>query len=440
LAFSCQRIYRNNSAAASGIFGNNWHFPFDRDFLSIPDSNGDGLIELRHRSADGRLFTYASRSNAQPATYQSPAGFYDTLKTTTWNARSVLVQRNKFGTECFYEFHLPGNPFVLDPGNLPAGATGYLVRMRDRNLNELVINRHPANDPVRPSRIREIIDDLGRTNVFTYSTVPGRQDLVASIGQFQGFPTRDWLFEYDANGSLVQVSTPVTTWSQAGAPVTTRKVQRYAYTPSSSGYNLTELEDGNGHSSLQVAYDGNDDVISMTYGSGADSGTAVYSYRRDNVLSFNQATQVDRNGNVLLISHENTSSPPFWNIRSAAVYTRGLHGTLPFPEPQFYESRFVHDHDTEIIEAPNENVQRWIRDEKGNIVQFIFKAASSAELEPPPAGQGADYKREEDIVWDFAYETNFNQLIRVTSPRGNSAEFVGSQSNIVGQLMRTAGF
>lgn len=423
------RIYRNNDQAASGMFGNNWHFIYDSEFQVVADMNGDGTVEFIHRSADGRLFTYESQyGSSNPRDHKSPPGFYDTLKTVTVSGKKFLVRRTKRGMEYFYEFHRQGNAVVEDPDNLPIGSVGYLMQIRDRNGNTISIDRHAADDLIRPSRIREIVDDLDRTTVFTYSTSQSQEDLVTKVEQFRRTQVRSWLYSYDTNRSLIAVSTPESVWLDEGTMrANTRKVRRYTYAGTGGRFNLIGIEDGRGNESMKIHYDGNNDVAQIDYGSEPDAGTALYSYKR--VAGVNQATQIDRNGNVLEVQHESTNTPPFWNIHSTRSFTRGLHPTLPFPEPEFYMTFFVHDSDSEVIESPNTNVQRWIRDDNGNVIQHIFKAATRAEL----LQNGPDYKREEDIVWTFAYEPEFNQLIRITEPRGNNTEFVGTANTVVAQ-------
>ncbi|MCO5164784.1 MAG: Ig-like domain-containing protein [Planctomycetes bacterium] len=84
------RTYRNNDDAASGIFGNNWHFTYDRGFEVIADVNGDGRRDLRFRTADGRLFTYLSGATTQAKDYTSPPGFFETQKTVTMSGQKHL--------------------------------------------------------------------------------------------------------------------------------------------------------------------------------------------------------------------------------------------------------------------------------------------------------------------------------------------------------------
>lgn len=422
------RVHRNNDNAASGTFGNNWHFSYDRSFTSVTDETSDGIRELRHRSADGRLFTYKSVTNALAKNYTSPPGFYDTLKVETVGGNKLLVQRTKHGVEFFYEFHLGTSTTVVDPDALTLGSVGYLVRIRDANRNVVVLNRAAADHASRPNRIESIVDDLDRTTTFTYSATAGQLDLCAQIQQFTGAPaTRNWLYTYDGSRSLIRVETPPTDFSDEGTPVTaTRKDRQYTYTTSGGVYSLTSIEDGRDNVSFRVFYDGNRDVTQVDYGSGAqDVGTAIYSFRR--LTGVSEATQIDRNGNVLMLEHENVIAAPFWTIKSERVYTKGLHPNTPLGEPTSYLTKFTHDTDTQIVEHENKSLTRWIRDAKGNVLQFIRKAATSTEL----TANGANYKREEDIVVDCAYEAGFNRIKRMTEPRGNNVDFVGTTSTIV---------
>ena len=133
----------------------------------------------------------------------------------------------------------PGSPLLVDPTAPPVGAVGVLVRVRDRNGNQVRIGRIPADDPKRPRAISELEDDLSRTTTFTYSNLPGQEDLVEKIEQFQGAGTkRDWRFEYDSQRSLIKVSSPPSDWlDEAGVLRVHKSKQPVA--------NLLALEDGN---------------------------------------------------------------------------------------------------------------------------------------------------------------------------------------------------
>src|SRR5690606_18972424 len=146
-----------------------------------------------------------------------------------------------------------------NPNALPVGAKGYLVKIRDRNANEVVINRHAANHSTRPMAISSIVDDLDRTTTFTYSATSGQEHLVVEIAQFQGAVTRSWQYQYDGNDSLIEVRTPSTTYlDEAGSPTVGRKKREYTYMASGGTYNLSSVEDGRGNVSLRAFYDAED--------------------------------------------------------------------------------------------------------------------------------------------------------------------------------------
>lgn len=425
------RTYRNDDASAvPGMFGKNWHFTYDRSFQAIADTNSDTYRELQHTTGDGRIYTYLSNGSATAASHVSPPAFYDTLRVVTISSKKLLVQRTRHGVEYFYEFHQTGNTAVEDPDALPLGAVGYLVRIRDANHNLVVINRAAANHSTRPMRIESIDDDLDRRTLFTYSTTSGLEDLCIEIEQFDGSPTtRSWLYSYDFNECLYSVETPETDWADDYLSInySTRKFRYYSYSAGGVGWNLESIDDGRWNTSFRAFYDSNDDVTQIDVGAGYGSGTAVYGWRR--LSGVFEATQIDRNGNVLVLEHDDAAVAPYWTITSARVYTRGLHPNVSGGEPASYLTSFTHDSDGELVEEvrPNGAVSRWIRDAKGNVLQAIQKAATAGEL----VSNGASYKREEDVVVECAYEPKFNRLIRMTEPRGNNVDFVGTTTTIV---------
>ncbi len=427
LSVDVTRTYRNNELAASGIFGNNWHCSYDRHFEVIADIGTDTYAELQFRSGDGRLFTYESQSSSTPSDFVSPPGFFDSLDTEdVGGTPTYLVQRMRDGTKFYYEFHKTGDTTIENPNNLPVGAKGYLVKIRDRNANEVVISRHAANHATRPNTISSIVDDLDRTTTFTYSTTSGQEHLVEKIEQFSGAATRSWIYTYDGNDSLVKVETPSTTWQdETGSPTTSRKSREYTYAASGSTYNLTGVEDGRDNVSLRVFYDAEDLVMQVDYGSGAAAGTAVYSFWLDSFT--NQATQVDRNGNVLVLSHDKPHGA--WQLGRANLTTKGVHPYLSGGQPSQYETALTCNADGQLTQlvSPDGRVKRILYCDCGCgcPCQVIHKyALIDALVLDPEAGM------DQDLVWILVFEHVFSRLIRVIPPRGNDHTLVGSNPTL----------
>ena len=433
IAVELTRTYRGQDDAADGIFGNHWHFTYDRGFEVIADANSDGRPDLRFRTGDGRLFTYLSGASTAAADYQGPPGFFETTKTLTVGGDDLFVTRDIHGTEHFYRFHLPNDTDVEDPDALPVGARGYLVQVRDRNHNTVVFERFAADHGTRPNRIEAIVDDLDRTTTFTYSTTSGQEHLCVEVSQFTGLGTpRTWQYEYDGNGSLERVETPPSDFKleNGGTATATRKEREYTYTTLGATYLLSSLTDGRGNASLRVFYDGLGDVMQVDYGVGLDVGTAVYAYSLDPGLDDYLVTQVDRTGNVLELAHESFTIADTWLIAAASVYTRGLHDTLPGPgEAPGYQWQFLHDAHSQIIEtvSPKGTVERCIRcGGCGCVEEWILKAATYAELQ---LDEWAEI--EDDIVLELEYDHDFHGVVSMIEPRGNNAAFVGTSASIV---------
>lgn len=426
------RIYRNNEAAATnpGCFGNHWFLPLERRFDVIASVDSDTTVDLRHRTEDGRVVDYLSGGASPPDfhNYVKPPGFYsnkkgvyDNLRQESVSGTAYLVQRERDGTKSYYRFYRGSSP--VSPGSIQAGDVGYLVMIRDRNLNTITIARHAGSDADRPFRIDTITDDLGRVTVFNYSSTTGQKDLVVEVEQFQGDVLRSWQYEYDSNRSLVRVKTPPATWKdEAGNLVTnTRKQREYTYSASGGFYSLTSVTDGRGYASMRFFYDQNHDVIQVDHGVGADAGTAIYSFAV--TAARTRAMQVDRNGNVLVLEHEDTRTVTthatpvaFQNISVARQLTQGLHpGIAQHPqstgEPAQYETGFLHDGHSALIQAtlPSGDEYVVIRGGCGCPDQEIWRSG----LDPF-----------QSIVWEFKWDPAFKNLTALIDPRGSDHNVV----------------
>ena len=398
------RIYRNNEAASAldSGFGNHWFFPYDRRFEAIASVDTDSTVDLRHRSADGRTFDFLSGGatafhdfvNA-PGFYDNKNGTYDQLRAETSGGVTYLVQRERDGTKSYFRFWRGTSPVSLSSASsLQAGDVGVLMKVVDRNLNTVTIARHAASDADRPHRIDTITDDLGRVTTFGYSSETGKKDLIVEVAHFQGDVQRTWTYAYDSDRSLVQVVTPISA-----------RKREYTYSENGGVHNLTSVEDGRGNTSMRFVYDGANDVIQVDHGAGLDAGTAVYAYSVTNGVT--KATQIDRNGNVCVLEHEDVRTAPFQNIARSTTLTRGLHSGAGggAAEPSQYTTVYKHDDDSELIliTFPSNVEAFYIREKCGCTCQCGIRNV----LDPYLA-----------LVWNFVYEPVFKSLIQVTEPRG----------------------
>jgi RHS repeat-associated protein len=418
------RVYRNNETATvnSGCFGNHWHFAYDRKFEAVADqaADADSHIELRHRTADGRVFDYLSDGGSTfPNDYENPPGFHDEFRQITVGepapigSVTYLVQRNLDGTKHFYRFYR--GTTAVNPSALQAGDVGYLMKVVDRNLNTTTIARHAPSDADRPNRIDTITDDLGRVTTFEYSSTAGKKDLVVKIEQFSALDSADrrsWLYSYDSNRNLTRVETPPSSFkNESGTLLTnTRKQRDYTYTTSGSYYELSSVVDGRGSTSMRFVYDGNHDVRQIDYGSGADAGTAIFAWSVTSGVT--KATQVDRNGNVLTLEHEVVTGGTQQTISSATTPTSGLHPG----EPAQHKTLFGHlpSSALALCTFPFGNQLRIVRDVACGCdcpKQYVLGINAT-----PSAS---------DVVVELGHEEAFHRTIRITEPRGNNSSIIG---------------
>ena len=424
LTVDITRTYRNNEVAStySGSFGAQWFFNWDERFEVVADTaeDADTAVELLRYTEDGRAFVFLSDGGTSfPDEYKNPPGFHEQLKSVTDGAETYLVARDPFGNKRWFRFWRPGTGFV-SPGSLQAGDVGYLMRLTDSNQNQITITRFAGSDGSRPHRVDKINDDRGWDTKFYYAD-SNHPDLVTRIAQFSNLAEfRDWLYTYDSNGRLVEVETPPTNFKDETGTVVNgvRKSREYTYASSGGYEELTSIRDGRGTTSLRVFYDQAHDVVQLDYGAGADAGTALYSWAV--VDGVTRATQVDRNGNVCVLAHEDQRTSPFQNISSCTVPTRGLHPTTPTTEhqsgePAQYVTTFLHnDHSSLIlVTAPLGNAVGMIRCAECDCWEQCFLFGNDPE------------STEDDAVWVCQREPYFHQVRLVIPPRGNCMTLIG---------------
>lgn len=411
---SITRTYRNNDQAASGIFGNNWHCSYDMEFRVVADSpmDPDSVPELEHRSEDGRLFTYLRHDIADVTTTTSPPGYYDTLHRVTLGGQPHLKVRDVFGRSAYYAFHVPGSSTFEDINALPAAAIGRLVEIRDRNGNAVKVHRFLSGP--QEGLIDRLEDDRGRITKFHYGSGT-EETLVVRVEQTWGGSSRDWLYAYNGDGSLIEVQTPPSDWSDEGVPQTNvRKKRTYGYSQLAPGqpFNLTSLTDGRGNTSFRVLYDDSNSVLQIDYGSGPDAGTATYSFSKIPAFSTLSSTQVDRNGSVLRI-FSSPGGPCVGHLpETAIVSTQGFHDPVNGASQDFFTS-FRYEEDGRIIEIDqSENLSTCIvRDDDCDCpIQVIQKAFPPAPLQ--------------DLVTTIGHEGTFHRTTFVQPPRANSPDHV----------------
>lgn len=438
------RTYRSNAGAQDGIFGKNWHCNYDMRFEVVSSVNGDSVPDLRHVSADGRPFTYLRNSLTNIADSESPTGFYDSLHVVAnpnGTGSFLLKQRTDTGIGFYYEFRDASGP--VHPNAALVGDRGYLVRIRDTNGNDVVINRYDAGPANVANQISDIVDDRGRMTQFVYHSTPGKQNLVAEVQQhWDASNRREWIYDYDANGRLNSVATPTTDFRPEGASADSsgRKNRSYGYEGTGTQRNLTSVTDGRGNTTLRVLYS-NDLVSQVDYGVGADAGTAIYAFERRDTVTIGDsnvfpnnfetlppaytALQVDRNRHVNVLEHTPVLPPAGAPVRSVISRSR-------IANEQLNETTTLADFLTILTTNPRGRVVKvlWVDGFDGLIPFGVCVCFVRVEAECDNAVQviwkSADGDHNKDIVRTYSYDPVYHTLIECKGARANNNVFVGN--------------
>ena len=404
--FVMDRTYRSR-LDYNGPLGFGWTFRYNEALFIEP--NGD-IVRYNGRSHEGMWKLQADGS------YTAPEGYF-----------SALIK----GADGLF--------FLLDAEGFQRiyRDDGRLIVQQDRFGNRMSFDYDARGN------LHRVIDVYGREIQFVFSAFP---DGVHRLTQVEDFTGRIVVYEYDAKGDLVSVTSPAVTGTSTGNDFPAGRKERYAY---SSGFAASDLNHNllaviapeevakGGPPRLQWTYGtdpGNpvtfDRVLAENEGGINASGVAAGGVLRVEYQTLNESepfgqpelprarTRVtERNGNV---------KDYFINERQHHIlvreYTRGLRPE----EPPYYETRVYHDEKGQVIRRvlPEGNEMRYgydssaSRRSQGNLLEV-------RRVADPRRGGG------NDLITTYTYEPLFNQVLTITDPRGNDPSYVppiGTQS------------
>jgi len=399
--YAFERQYRAH-ANSDGPLGRNWdHNYFERLAVQL-----DGSVF--HSNGLDRNDRYLKNNRGD---FVAPPNFYTKL---TRNPNGTLVLRYRGGTSKLFD------------------TDGKLLEIRDRNDNFMTFHYNAQRQLVR------VNDTLGRDIIYRY-IVGGLNN--GRLQEIQDFIGRKITFIYDANGDLVEVTSPAVFGTPNGNDFPQGKTTRYTYSSGFSdsrlNHNLLTITRPNevaagGPPILINEYGTNpnsfetDKVIRQTYGgtnaSGVPAGgTFTYFYTQLNAgvqsddpnLPVSLTRETDRNGNV-----DEYEFSRLGYVLVHREFTRGLRSS----DPPVYETRMIYNADGRLLRKTNPagNLMEFTYDE-GNPDRFQQgNRLSETRLPDARAGDQAA------LITTYTYEPRFNHLKTITDPRGNDPGFVPS--------------
>lgn len=394
-----RRQYRAHASSDSPI-GRNWnHNYFERLVVqidgSVIHSNGLDRNDRYHKNNQGN--------------FVAPPNFYTQL---TRNPNGTFVLRYRGGTVKSFD------------------TDGKLLEIRDRNDNFMTFHYNAQRQLV------SVNDTLGRDIIYRYIAGGFNSGRLQEIEDFIG---RKITFTYDANGDLVEVTSPAVFGTPNGNDFPQGKTTSYAYSSGFSNERLNhnlltvtrpnEVASGgppvliNEYGTIPGSFEF-DKVIRQTYGgtnaSGVPAGgTFTYSYTQLNAgvqsddpnLPISRTRETDRNGNI-----EEYEFSRLGYVLVRREFTRGLRAS----DPLVYETRMVYNADGRLLRKTNA---------AGNRIEYTYDEGNPDRFQQGnrfsethiPDARGGDQTA---LVTTFTYEPRFNQLKSVTDPRGNDPAFV----------------
>ncbi len=470
--FEFVRTYKSR-ITYEGILGHNWDFTYN-SLIAAGGLNGQDLVVL---NGAGHQDTF---QQATTTTYTPTRGLFVKLlhnPTLIGNgptlSNSTVILKKPGGSLDVFEAYQRltfsgGGPFISHTVSQPRWR---LNRSQDRHGNALSFVYDDRGLLVR------VIDTLGRPIDFVYGFPDGStsSDLThIRLLAIQDFAGRRVTYQYDSQGDLVAVTSPVVVGTPNGNDFPNGKTTRYTYSSGFSNprlnHNLLTItqpnevaEPSNGPPVLTNVYDANDQVIVQDYGGintasgarglGRAGGKYHYFYQdltpqgdiQNLTLRRTETTVVDPNGNVEVKVH---------NINGNLLETREYTGrtdpenpnspTFPLPIPKLR----VSDPDvftTQYVYSLDGLLQHVIYPE-GNSVAYTYDTANPDRRNQPnllevrrivgPRGGDGTGSPSNDIVTRYVYEPIFNQVRMVSDPRGLDPSFVPpvdpADTNVVG--------
>jgi len=446
--FEVKRTYRSQAShlrsAASGDSAVDWAFSYIDDLLK-PD--GENVIVFRPS-----LRTDAFVASEQPGRFYAPMEFYEQL---TLNHEGNYELRSHDGLVKTYR------------GFEDHETPGRLLRAEDRDGNYLSFLYSRPNG-LSKAVLTTVVDTMGRNIHYRYygdyDSNPGRRGRLEEIEDFRrdnSYSGRKVVFDYDAEGNLISVTSPVVLGTPNGNEFPYGKTFRYDYTREHdlpkgiTGadrqrllHNLISVQHPNetaveldpenpqtlptppGTKREIVTYGTEpsdpasfDRVETLTLGgrngNGVPAGgTISYKYELLAVKAgtpndpFLKNTVTDRRGNVTEYVYS-----PFDTLLQKREYTRGFRKL----EPQEFVTRYSYNSDKELVRKTLP---------EGNKIEHYFDEHNPDRFQQgnrirtvriPDAERGGD---QDQIVTETIYEPIYQQPAFETEPRGLDARFV----------------
>ncbi len=369
LNVAINHLYRSGKNY-NGQFGYGWTMSYY--YRVRPMSNGNAIVISENGRQDE--FTY----NA--GVYEAPAGVFRTL---VQNVDGSWSMTRPNGTK--YEFDIDGK----------------LTAIVDRHGNQITFQYNPSGAiPIHAHsdfsksltpvvvgydyQLTKIIDTVGREIDLNYNS----DGKLSSIVDYAG---RTITFTYDANSAhLLSITKPTSAQYPAGL------TKSFTYDTS---HNMLTITDAKSQVFLTNTYDSEGRVERQDLG----SGYYLFSY------GVNTTTVTDRRGMVTTYNFDGNAA-----LLSKEVFTQGIRTG----DPASYITSYTYNSERQLetVTYPEGNGVKYVYDitntdrrARGNVLQVRQKADMAL----------AD-NNTNDIVTDFIYESNFNQVRTITDPKGNT--------------------
>ncbi|MES0096634.1 DUF6531 domain-containing protein [Mesorhizobium sp. M0019] len=381
VSFLLARKYRSANSHAIGMFGRGWTFTHAKSLARVEN-------DLLYHDGLGRSHFF--EGPASKDTYKTPNGMYATLEAEKYTF--CLKQRG-------------GRALTFEAP--PMG--GRLLSVEDRNKNAIRFNYVEG--------AIQISDSLGRQVELRLE-----QNLVVSMN----YAGRVWRYVYDDNSCLVEKIGPTTSESPSGART------QYTY---NEAFQLTSISDPNGATFLRNSYDDRGRISHQRHGNGS------FKFEYESLGETNSRFPIYRthvqlkNGSLLALQHDDFGHVVRRDfpvaIKNISTDDSGgaIDGTLVLSTISTFNR---HGENLSQLRPAGDAVSRTYDDQntdpraRGNLLQVSCTPATGADND------------QSELVTQFSYEPQTQQVVSITDPRGSVIRFeYDNRGNLVSRLLPT---
>ncbi|MBU1495177.1 MAG: hypothetical protein KJ956_14565, partial [Actinobacteria bacterium] len=401
ISFEFKRTYRSR-VLYNGPIGWGWEHSYNKQLVSDP--NNENIVILYDGMGRGDPYYIDEKG------YSPPKGYYNKI---VKEADGTLVLRHRNGSMCKF------NPL----GGIEGGKLSSLYTRCGDRLKFVYDGT---------GLLIKVVDSYNREITLTY-------DIARRIRKISAFTGQEVYYDYDEEGNLVSVKSMAVSGTSNGNDFPDGKEWQYSYSKEYEdnrlNHNLLTVTAPNeiaviGDPRIVNYYNDNDELIMQSWGgtngNGSETGGEV-TYSRETLndgvdpenieLARIKVTVIDRNGNETIFYFNKNNQ-----LIKKEEKTRGIRPNAP----ESYITSFTYNESGLLKEQILPSGRKTVYEYDENNTD-IFQRSNLLSVTTYPDSKGGDQAFHKI---SYEYEPVFQQIIRVTGPRGNDPNYIPQNGGV----------